>query len=761
MAKLLAYFGLGPEDMHSMLQLIKDGGLMKEAGNTESVRAACADFHRGTWFVSNYSTGHKLATTSTGSRPGESWADAIFAYVYARAMGTLVERADGESLLSYVEHNPRNGIFRGPLGQVASIARDGTWADDSVLPIEDRSPGQLVAKLKRLASLAISTLEEFGLSPNLKPGKTSAILSLVGKGVVEARRAATIRGRPAILLEDLAIELPIVPQYVHLGAIIDNKLTLKGESRHRLALVGSAYDQGKRLVFQNKTIPLQIRASLFETGVRSTLFNLSIWMPEGEAWTKLAGGYTRCLRRLLATTYKGAHLFKIPLPMVHVLTDSWSLDLVAMRSRLGLLAALVTNGPDVLWAVLQQEQVWLAQVKDDLQKLWDFDRTWPEVVRDSWPAWVRRIQESPAAFKRGVRRLLQARHKQDVKAARIHVALWMMYRFALSQTRVPPATAKDWSCRMCKTRFKSKGGLGAHLFKAHGRRAAYRACVHGTVCAACGTQYWSETRLAVHLRDNPWCSNALRDQGLLAPSTRPGFGSREWRKLETEQYTPAPTEKVVEPQGDGSGHRWSAEAENAYRAICGLLFEAPSWLIADDLVSAIIEVFAGVPLYAAEENDVCSYIAGEVRDLQGSDPQLLWDAESIEVVLRGLAEAPSVPRAPAIDSCDCGDTLQDFSVELAKVQWDAIVRGFLSDCVTPETTPEVLEISWEDGEEFSSGVVEAPTAVDDPLCFVPLQLGTVWRRVTQGTVSSITAPQSFWEHPLAAPFAALRGKACN
>ena len=382
-ARLLSYFGLGPDDMHQLLRIVQEGGLMKEAGNKESVQAACADFHRGTWFVSSYATGHKLATTTTGSRPGDSWADAIFAYIYARAMGTLVERADGESLLSYIEHNPDNGIFSGPVGEVASIARDGTWADDSVLPIEDKSPGQLVAKLKRLASLAISTLEEFGLSPNLKPGKTSAVLSLVGKGAMAARRAATIQGRPAILLEDLGIELPIVPQHVHLGAVIDNKLTLKGESRHRLALLGSAYDQGKRLVFQNKTIPLAIRASLFETGVRSTLFNLSIWMPEGEAWSKLSGGYSRCLRRLLSTHYKGADLFKIPLPMVHVLTDSWSLDLVAMRSRLGLLAALVTNGPDILWAVLQQEQRWMSQLQVDLQRLRTFDSTSPSVDRQS------------------------------------------------------------------------------------------------------------------------------------------------------------------------------------------------------------------------------------------------------------------------------------------------------------------------------------------------------------------------------------------
>ena len=95
-AKLLAGFGLEPEDMHQLLQLVKEGGLMKEAANPPVVQAACADFHRKTWFVSSYTNGESLAVTQTGSRPGESWADAIFCYVYARALGTLTERADGE-----------------------------------------------------------------------------------------------------------------------------------------------------------------------------------------------------------------------------------------------------------------------------------------------------------------------------------------------------------------------------------------------------------------------------------------------------------------------------------------------------------------------------------------------------------------------------------------------------------------------------------------------------------------------------------------
>ena len=46
-----------------------------------------------------------------------------------------------------------------------------------------------------------------------------------------------------------------------------------------------------------------------------------------------------------------------------------------------------------------------------------------------------------------------------------------------------------------------KGALGAHFYKTHGRRAAYRQVVGGTVCHACPRNYSGRTRLAVHLRD--------------------------------------------------------------------------------------------------------------------------------------------------------------------------------------------------------------------------------------------------------------------
>ncbi|CAE7677247.1 unnamed protein product [Symbiodinium sp. CCMP2456] len=745
-ARLLSHFGLQPEDMHHLLRMVQAGGLMREAGNQESVTAACADFHRATWFVSSYSAGSSLATTRTGSRPGESWADAIFSYVYARAVGTLVERADGESLLSYVEHNRCNGIFPGPPAQLASIARDGTWADDSVLPVEDPCPQRLVLKPKRLCPLTIATLEEFGLQPNLKPGKTSAVIHLQGKGAQAARKMASKAGKPVLWLEDLRVEVPVVPHYVHLGGAIDAKLTMKLESRRRLALMGSAYDQGKKLLFQNATIPLQVRAKLFEVAVRSTLFNLSLWIPEGETWNSLAGGYARCLRRLLATTFKGDQLFKIPLVLVHV----------------RLFSAIVLNGPDILWAVLQQEQTWFDRIQRDLLMLKQFDDSWPPVSLASWGTWTNYIVQQPKRFKAAVKRMLRARHSADMEKGRDLVALWTMRRMlGYPEADVLPG-GELWSCRACRRSFRSKGGLGAHMFKVHGRKAAFRSCATGTVCAACGTQYWSEMRLATHLRDSPWCTNVLRTRGHAAESLQPGFGSTLARQRAAEQFTPAPTTRVQEPLPDVDDVKWSNEATEAYKEVCFELFERATWTSMQAVLAIIVAVFDKHPLYSSEEIELCDYIRSEIQELAAGHRDLLWDETSRGFVMEALEQAAIRPSYGTVKDTREGQmSWKEFEAEVDEFQWDQAVSDKLLSCGTHEPASETLCIDWEAGKPMYSDTGDFPAATLDSSRFIPIQLRTVWQKVLQGTVQTISASESFWGHPLAAPFAALRGKACN
>ena len=158
----------------------------------------------------------------------------------------------------------------------------------------------------------------------------------------------------------------MVAQYVHLGGLVDPDLRLQAEARRRVAIAASAYDSGKSLLFGNASIPLEVRASLFQTYVGSTLFNLGLWIPSGPSWTVLEGGYTKILRGLLATKFKGDALFKVVAPATHILTRSWHLPLLARKARLSLLGSIAVAAPDALWAMMQADQAWLGVVRDDL-----------------------------------------------------------------------------------------------------------------------------------------------------------------------------------------------------------------------------------------------------------------------------------------------------------------------------------------------------------------------------------------------------------
>ena len=136
----------------------------------------------------------------------------------------------------------------------------------------------------------------------------------------------------------------------------------------------------------------------------------------------------------------------------------------------------------------------------------------------------------------------------------IIAVIWALYKKASGVLGIEDRRlATTWICRPCTKVFRSKGGLGAHFFKSHGRTGSYRAVVTGTVCKACGTQFWGTNRLSRHLRDSPECDATLRTHGIFADTVAPGIGSRGWRKNATEQFHPAvPTKQApaIEP-----GHR--------------------------------------------------------------------------------------------------------------------------------------------------------------------------------------------------------------
>ena len=129
-----------------MLGQVVSGGIAAEASIPAATRHNIKDFHHRSWFITAYSDGAAVTQTEAGSRPGESWSDLVFGWVYARILARVTEHATAEQLLDELPCDPGAGPYA-PINQGAdTIAADATWADDSAWPLSDTDPERLVRK---------------------------------------------------------------------------------------------------------------------------------------------------------------------------------------------------------------------------------------------------------------------------------------------------------------------------------------------------------------------------------------------------------------------------------------------------------------------------------------------------------------------------------------------------------------------------------------------------------------------------------------
>ncbi|OLP93055.1 hypothetical protein AK812_SmicGene25077 [Symbiodinium microadriaticum] len=173
---LFRTFGLDEDDLHELLHTVQEGGMLAQAGAPDALRQVVKDLHLHTWFVSRFSDGTRVCSSLAGSRPGESWADLIYAYIYGRVLHKVHEYAVAEQLTHSVPYDSTAGIFATDQCDEDLSATDTTWADDSAFPLADVDPEALVRKTIRLCTLVISFCEGHGMAPNLKPGKTGSFL---------------------------------------------------------------------------------------------------------------------------------------------------------------------------------------------------------------------------------------------------------------------------------------------------------------------------------------------------------------------------------------------------------------------------------------------------------------------------------------------------------------------------------------------------------------------------------------------------------
>ncbi|CAE6939333.1 Pol [Symbiodinium sp. CCMP2592] len=743
LSQLFQRFNLPPEDLQELMATVSAGGIMDAAGVPPALRQVIRDFHYNTWFTTRFTDGRQACKTLAGSRPGESFADTIFGFVYAKLLCSIYEVAATEGLAFEVPYDPETGVYADGTAGLEQTSWDGTWADDSAFITVAADAEQLLHKATRLCEVVIGSCQAAGLTPNMKVGKTSLLMRLSGRGSVRARRQQFRDGASTLRIAALDMTVPLVPQYRHLDGFLDVNNTMVVEARHRVALATQAFDDSSRLFLCRRDLSLETRAGVFNTIVTTSLFNMGLWVPGGRAWKMLNNAYSRLVRRLLAPTFKGDRLFRVPLVVAHVATGCWKLDLVARRARLSLLASLVVAGPDLLWATLQAEGSWLKTVRGDLEWPVGCDSAdWPRLDAAGWPAWFTLIRDQTARFKRRVALRLKATHKEVCASDVVLVCQWAMFRTLPKVTQDVPRRP-FWKCWMCGVSFDTKAKLSVHYFKTHKR------------------EFWSNGRLAAHLRAYLRCVESLRRSGCVV-SVEPGFGSRRRRKQDVEQYTPAAPVRVGPTREPAKETSWGPHLKNYYRDLCEAALDVTE---AVDFEHVIKNALACYPLYPDEICDALSLLVSEMEFVFESDVQRQWSRATLDVLQSACRAVSAVVwSAPdeALPQHEKSQTFEDFQQLLQEIRWDQELKRVMPVHGTQPSTLYVLPSTWEAEWGKSREVFGSSAVLDDPLALLPPVLKDLWQelRLMQGRAVQLRAPAEFWQGPLAGPFQLLREHPC-
>ena len=168
--------------------------LLVDAGATDWTAAVLQEFQEGAWFT--FGNSKHVASVRGGTRPGDNLADMLFTFLFAEVSKKICSRLRDAGIQLQL---PWDGSWlcadpdsKTASHQVAS-ALDVTWMDDLAVLLSSHSPTQLVEDLRAAATCTVEECVHALLLPNLGPGKTEAVATLVGAGSKRAK-LETFRG---------------------------------------------------------------------------------------------------------------------------------------------------------------------------------------------------------------------------------------------------------------------------------------------------------------------------------------------------------------------------------------------------------------------------------------------------------------------------------------------------------------------------------------------------------------------------------------
>jgi hypothetical protein len=526
--------GFDPDAMHELHALLQEPSALDEAGAPTHVSRVFRALHRDTWFKLGDQT--DIVRTEIGSRPGDSFADIVFGFLWAKLLKRIESILVAHNILEHVPEIPLPDPYQLQTGKMIPLLGP-TWMDDLNILLTASSNSALVAKCQLTFSILLDACANFQMVPNLKKGKTEAMLTFRGAGSREFRRTYYSHNTGlCVVCEHATHTITVVSRYLHLGGIVHHRDCNRQQIKRRLAIAHQAFQQHRRLLYRNNNIAWHTRCQLFQSLILSKLtYGMESWtFPIKSCRDQIHTGIMKLYRKLLGVRHS-AHLTDIEVLVETALPDPTEL---LRRERLRYFGTLHNCGIQAHWGVLQDDQEWIELLQDDLTWLWQQLRgstNLPDPVHH-FAHWQDLIVHHGRFWKKLIRKgtthaILQ--RKNEFHAIELHARLGQMLQAEALVDQLPEHKEQaagvvqphHFGCMQCQSKFATYAGECVHMCRTHGHIAYERRLFDATHCPCCLREFHTHSKVLAHLRQVSRCREILQGRRLQC-SPVPGAGSR-------------------------------------------------------------------------------------------------------------------------------------------------------------------------------------------------------------------------------------------
>eukprot|EP00435_Cladocopium_sp_Y103_P042425 s1518_g11.t1 len=522
-AKVAAKLRLPVDTLCELYSFLADESAIQMAGMAPHYQRAIQAVHADTFF--QMPGQWDVCRTTIGSRPGDSFADSVFTFLFSRVLSCFQDKIEEMDLHETLCPVPDFDPYRQPtfVTDEQQVYTGPVWMDDLCVTVSADTPATALQKACTLTSVLMEVLESHGMTPNLRRGKTEMLASFRGQGVraIKARLFGPLSsGTIPVICEHETKEVSIVGEYQHLGGLLHHSGDHRKEMKRRVAMAHQTMTAHRRTIFQHPDIPLPKRVQLFQTLVLSRLlYGCESWHLQDQRSQKFFhAAVIRLYKRLLRlapdchwTDEEVCVHADLPLPAE-----------LLRRARLRYIGTLHRCEDTLLWTIFHRDDAWCALIRDDLHWMWTQLRHSSSLLDPSQhlSSW-RYLWRFHGNFWKGlVKRAflhagLQRQNELTVRLAHKAILDDLVHGKVIEVDSMDdvvyqlPETPTKFGCMACQRQFKSRAGEGAHMFRCHHEVSPLRWLFDTTACPSCLREYHSYARLKAHLGTATQCRQRL------------------------------------------------------------------------------------------------------------------------------------------------------------------------------------------------------------------------------------------------------------